>query len=598
MSAYPQNFEALSPDERNAWFAAEARAYRERKNRPALRLASMSDGLDEPPPAAPLDQLPGEYGWGVSDHTRPPQDNGAEDATDELPKLPKGGFVGFVGSPDGHKAKKNEQKWDEPRPIESALPPVMAFDARLLPSSLGDYVLDAADRQQAPPDFAAVSALVGLAAVAGNRVRMRPKQLDDWTVVPNLWGAAIGAPSMMKTPAIRSALGPVFDLQNQLKKTWEVERQDATIDAELSELESKAAAKKAQSAFRAGDIEEAKRLLSERSSRNDVDIPCPRLIVNDATVEKLGELLNQNPRGLLLIRDELPGFLAKMESEEFQSDRAFYLEAFNGDGQFTYDRIGRGTVHIENCTLSIIGGVQPSRIAPLVRGAMSGSSDDGLIQRLQLAVWPDAVGGWKWIDRRPNEAARERYVGSFNAIHEFTARLTAPAVFSFSDDAQQLFRKWMTDLQTSARSGGHPSALESHMLKMPKTIASLALLFELVDGGRGTVGVAAAARAFGWADYLQTHAVRLYMSGSILAENGARIIFARRDRLPTQFTGRDVHIKGWAGLADRDAVSAAIDTLVTAGYCREVAAAPCVSGGRPTASYVWNPHIRDEENKP
>jgi cytochrome bd-type quinol oxidase subunit 1 len=73
-------------------------------------------------------------------------------------------------------------------------------------------------------------------------------------------------------------------------------------------------------------------------------------------------------RGLLLIRDELPGFLAKMESEEFQSDRAFYLEAFNGDGQFTYDRIGRGTVHIENCTLSIVGGVQPSRIAPLVRG--------------------------------------------------------------------------------------------------------------------------------------------------------------------------------------------------------------------------------------
>ena len=218
MSAYPQNFEALSPDERNAWFAAEARAYRERKNCPALRLASMSDGLDEPPPAAPLDQLQGEYGWGVSDHTRPPQDNGADDATDELPKLPKGGFVGFVGSPDGHKAKKNEQKWDEPRPIESALPPVMAFDARLLPSSLGDYVLDAADRQQAPPDFAAVSALVGLAAVAGNRVRMRPKQLDDWTVVPNLWGAAIGAPSMMKTPAIRSALGPVFDLQNQLKK--------------------------------------------------------------------------------------------------------------------------------------------------------------------------------------------------------------------------------------------------------------------------------------------------------------------------------------------------------------------------------------------
>jgi hypothetical protein len=40
--------------------------------------------------------------------------------------------------------------------------------------------------------------------------------------------------------------------------------------------------------------------------------------------------MNENPRGLLLIRDELPGFLARMESEEFQSERAFYLEAYNG----------------------------------------------------------------------------------------------------------------------------------------------------------------------------------------------------------------------------------------------------------------------------
>jgi len=59
-----------------------------------------------------------------------------------------------------------------------------------------------------------------------------------------------------------------------------------------------------------------------------------------------------------------------MEAEEYQSDPAFYLEAFNGDGKFTYDRIGRGTVHIEQCTLSLIGGVQPTRIAPLVRAAL------------------------------------------------------------------------------------------------------------------------------------------------------------------------------------------------------------------------------------
>jgi len=45
------------------------------------------------------------------------------------------------------------------------------------------------------------------------------------------------------------------------------------------------------------------------------EVPPPRerrYVVNDTTVEKLGELLNQNPNGLLLFRDELSGFLRLM----------------------------------------------------------------------------------------------------------------------------------------------------------------------------------------------------------------------------------------------------------------------------------------------
>ena len=133
------------------------------------------------------------------------------------------------------------------------------------------------------------------------------------------------------------------------------------------------------------------------------------------------------------------------------------------------------------------------------------------------------------------------------------------------------------------------------MLKMPKTIASLAVLFELVDGGRGTVGLVAAARAFDWSDYLQTHATRLYTSGSVLAENGARLILARRKHLPALFTSRDIQRKAWAGLTDRDAVAAAIETLCSAGYIREISSSPSEVGGRPSVGYIWNPHIKEEE---
>ncbi|WP_201281600.1 YfjI family protein [Methylosinus sp. Ce-a6] len=495
---------------------------------------------------------------------------------------------------DGRSDAPPSASWPTPKPIESSLPRVAPLDPDLLPEAIRDYVLDVADRQQSPPDFAAIAALCGLASIVGNAARVRPKQHDDWEVVPNLWGAIVGRPSAMKSPAMRSALAPVFALQDDLRKEWEAAQREADINAALSDLDAGEARKKAAKAIKAGNREEAKRLMAEHSKGDEEETPCPRLIVNDATVEKLGELLNENPRGLLLIRDELPGFLARMESEEFQSERAFYLESFNGDGQFTYDRIGRGTILIENCTLSMIGGVQPARIAPLVKGAMTGERDDGLVQRLQLVTWPDHISSWTWTDRIPSARARERYDQAFRDLHQFAQGLDEKAIFGFAPKAQDMFRQWMTEIQTEARSGKLASALESHLLKMPKTVASLALIFHLVDGGRDAIGAEATGRALDFADYLRSHANRLYSAGAVAAENGAKLIVERRAQLPEAFTARDVWKKSWAGLYDRDSADSAIDLLISAGYCREAPPVASPSGGRPTVSYIWNSQLKVE----
>jgi hypothetical protein len=58
---------------------------------------------------------------------------------------------------------------------------------------------------------------------------------------------------------------------------------------------------------------------------------CRRYQVNEPTVEKLGEILNQNPQGVMLFRDELPGFFDRLELAGNEADKAFYLEAWNGD---------------------------------------------------------------------------------------------------------------------------------------------------------------------------------------------------------------------------------------------------------------------------
>lgn len=133
---------------------------------------------------------------------------------------------------------------------------------------------------------------------------------------------------------------------------------------------------------------------------------------------------------------------------------------------------------------------QPSRIAPIVRGAIIGTGNDGLIQRLQMAVWPDPRTSWQWIDRHPDRAALETSEKVFRDIHELELGSSDnPVVFRLSPAAQGgMFQQWMQEIQKDARSGKLSTVLESHLLRMPKTIASLALIFELVEGGRAEVG--------------------------------------------------------------------------------------------------------------
>ena len=85
----------------------------------------------------------------------------------------------------------------------------------------------------------------------------------------------------------------------------------------------------------------------------DPDPPTARRhLVNDFTVEKLGELMAQNPLGLTAFRDELTGLLKTLDKQGHEAARGFLLEAWNGTGSYTFDRIGRGTVHIPAACLA------------------------------------------------------------------------------------------------------------------------------------------------------------------------------------------------------------------------------------------------------
>ena len=466
-------------------------------------------------------------------------------------------------------------------------PTVMPFQPEMLPSAIRDFVFDVAERQQCPPDFVAITAIVTLSGLLGRKAVICPKQHDDWCVTPTQWGAIIGRPSAMKSPSMKEALKPLNKIEAKASQQYAEDKKSYDEECELIKIEkdtAKSIAKKALSKNNRDEAREALRI-------DDMPLPTrPRFIVNDATIEKLGELLNENSNGLILVRDELAGLLSKLLKEEYQGDRAFYLECFDGNGSFVYDRIGRGTIEIKNCILSVIGGIQPTRIGHLVRDAIKGTVDDGLIQRFQLIAWPHDIGQWMWLDRAPNKTAMASYYDVFDKVHSLTfySEDNEPARFRFTPEAQLLFIQWMEEIQQKARTEDIHSVLESHMLKMPKTIAGLALLFEIIDGGRKSVGVEATARALEWADYLLSHAVRLYSVATNQSLDNARLILKRKSKLPDPFTVRDVQRKNWTGLDSLTAVNEALECLVE--YCHLIPKemVSTNAGGRPTIIYQWN----------
>ena len=196
-----------------------------------------------------------------------------------------------------------DTEWSQPDPLPTGLPPVDPFDANLLPETLRPWIRDITERLQCPPDYPAIAAVVCLAAVVGRQIAIRPKKRDDWTVVPNLWGAVVGRPSTMKTPALAEIMRMIQRLEIEARQEYDEDRKQFDAAMMVADERQKAAKKAIRAAIKEGnDPGEIARASFEDTPEHPQR---RRYISNDPTVEKLGELLATNPRGILVQRDEL-----------------------------------------------------------------------------------------------------------------------------------------------------------------------------------------------------------------------------------------------------------------------------------------------------
>lgn len=492
------------------------------------------------------------------------------------------------------------ETWPKPVPLPDGLPPVKPLDPVLIPAPLRGWLMDIADRMQIPPDFSTAAAVVALGSIIGRGCGIYPKRHDDWLVVPNLWGAVVGRPSLMKTPAISDAQRHLNRLEAEARDEYEKATDAFENDREVMKITRAAIGEEIKKAVKQGkEIEEAR----DKLAALQVDEPTRRRYqTQDSTTEKIGELLNQNPRGLLINRDELIGWFRSLDRDGRESDRAFYLEAWNGNRGFIYDRIGRGTLDISALCVSIFGAITPGQLSSYVYQAnRCGNGDDGLLQRFQVFVWPDAPAEWKNVDRFPDTTEKNRAWEIFKAlsgdipgtVKEKEADIPA---LRFSLGGQDVFDTWRYDLETRLRSDDslHP-AMESHLTKYRKLMPSLALIFHLVsvaDGSAsGSVCETAAIMAAAWCDYLESHACRIYGAATMPGMEAAREIIKhiRRGAIQDGCNPKDIYRNHWSRLATPEEVKAGLEVLEE---CEWLIVKKITTGGRPSEIITLNPQAK------
>jgi len=478
--------------------------------------------------------------------------------------------------------------WERPKPIEPRIP-VPRIHPGMLPDAFRTWVFSAGEQMGAPVDFLAIGAITAAGAVIGRQCGIYPKARAAWLVVPNLWGLCVGPPSIGKSPALDEALAGIRALEEDAEAAHAAAMADYRAQAVLARARANHARKQLERAPGAADAAaHAEAILSSEAAPPQ----CKRYRTTDPTVEALGELLQHNPNGLLLCRDELMAWLRTLEKVGHEADRAWYLEAWSGLSRGGFDRIGRGTGAF-NQIISILGNATPGALSSYVADACThGDGADGLLQRFQLAVFPDAPPP-AYVDDPPDARARQRFVDVFRRLADLRipAEPGALPALRFSPEAQQLYRDWWVQNRNRVQDPKLPEALQAHFAKYDGLAPALALVNELVDGGTVRVGVTALRRAIVFCGYLSEHAMRIYAMGA--TETDAAAALARRletGELASGFTAREVARKHWRGLRTRAQVDAAIERLEAAHWIRSVTRQ---HGGRPTTVYEVNPEVCD-----
>jgi hypothetical protein len=308
------------------------------------------------------------------------------------------------------------------------------------------FVVQAAGSIGCDPVYVALPALAVAASLIGNSRGIMLKR--DWYEPSIAWAGIVGFSGTSKSPAVRAAVRPLYRLQRALIQQFKTVLQEYQKEKEAYDAR-KAKAKKGDKAF---DEEEPDKPIM------------PRVVTGDVTIEKLAQLLEDNPKGLLVARDELGGWLTSFQRYKGKnggSDLQNWLELHQA-GTIQYDRKtgDRPVVFVDHAAVSVVGGIQTGVLA---RALTPEYMEAGVGARLLLAMPPRRRK--EWIEAEIHPDVQDAYNTMLSRLHQlqldkgedgekvpFTVRLTPEGKTAWVTFYQEWAREQRLSTTSSAAS--------------------------------------------------------------------------------------------------------------------------------------------------
>jgi putative DNA primase/helicase len=340
------------------------------------------------------------------------------------------------------------------------LPKALPFPVDALPESCRRFVKEAAVSLGCAPDLVAIPLLGLLSAAIGNSRQVQPKR--GWNESAALFAVVVAEPGDKKTPAQKAALAPLWQVQKRLKKEYQEEYEVYEEELRYWETERKVAAKDGEPAP-----------------------PKPRepvlksVVVDDVTVERLADILDENPRGVISAQDELSGWVLSMNQYKAGgkgADRQFWLRVWS-NAPVKVDRKSRKVpAIIAEPWVSVVGSIQPEILSELNIGR-----NDGMLDRF-LYSYPEPQRV-RHTDEVISVAAEQAVLELYEKLADLKMPEPEgepfPGTVPMTREAWEVFKEIAGELSEEAHALSFPRKLRGGWSKLEAYLARLSLILAL-----------------------------------------------------------------------------------------------------------------------